>query len=286
MEKLSSSKEPVSPQYFGLVLYQAKKIYRRLGLTDGSGIELSELVQQGFLGLAEAWRSYEPDRNILFATFALRRVHGAIVDYLRRLDPLTQREREKLKKLEQIKKSLANELCREPEVREIAQRLGVSEDEVRKRESLRVVLISAESLSVDIPAANEEGGACEFAIDHSDPEKHALARFSHAERVRLAKDVDYCLSEALDDMERSILIHRSQDELTLVQLGALYNISKDFVWRREKDAKRKMKTCLRIRDGKPVVLFPLFQERNFSLLRRNVSTILMLLSANAVCCFS
>jgi len=134
-------------------------------------------------------------------------------------------------------------LCREPEVREIAQRLGVSEDEVRKREALRVVLISAEALSADIPAANEEG-TTDFAIDHSNREEHALARFSDVERARLAKNMDYCLREVLNDMERSVLIHRSHDELTLIELGRLWGTSKDSIWRREKEAKRKMKVCL------------------------------------------
>jgi RNA polymerase sigma factor for flagellar operon FliA len=243
MKKFSFSEEPVSPQYFGLVVHQAKKIYERLALTGGSGIELSELVQQGFLGLAEAWRNYEPCRNILFATFALPRIHGAIVDYLRHVDPLTQREREKFKKLEQTKRNLLNELCREPEVREIAQRLGVSEDEIRKRESLRIVLFSAEGLSPDSLGGDEENST-EFSVDHSNPEKHALDRFDEAEKVRLAKDMEHCLHKALDDMERSILIQRIQHELTLIELGKLWNTSKDSVARREKEAKRKMKACL------------------------------------------
>jgi len=72
----------ITPHY-GLVIYAAKQMHRRLTEAGKTGVDLSELIQQGFVGLLEAGSKYDPDRNVPFAGFASPRIHGAIVDYLR-----------------------------------------------------------------------------------------------------------------------------------------------------------------------------------------------------------
>lgn len=243
MRATSCSKEPVSSEYFGLAIYQARKMYGRLTSAHGVNVELSVLIQQGLLGLVEAWQKYDPDRNVLFSTFALPRIYGAIMDYLRHLDPLTQREREKMKRLEEIKELLRKELNKEPEIPEIAKHWGISEDEIREIESLRVDLFSLEDLRPG-SIGDDDDFSGDFGAEHSNPERNALERFDQTERTRLAWDVDHCLENVLDAMERSVLIHRTQDDWTLMEVGRLWNVSKDTVKRRDLDARRKMKECL------------------------------------------
>jgi RNA polymerase sigma factor for flagellar operon FliA len=227
---------PDAESYYGLVVFQARKVHRRLAASGEIEVELSDLVQQGFVGLLDASSRYDSRKNAGFATFALPRIHGAMVDYLRHLDPLKQREREKVKELDKVKTDLARVLCREPVVQEIAAHMKLSADEVRKREALRVVAISIEDLCHADPEMGELN-ANDSAVDPSDPEEHAM-------RAELADDVNNCLENALDDIQRTVLVHRFLDELTLVQLGTLWNTSKDDIWRREKEAKKKMAACL------------------------------------------
>src|SRR4051812_5527045 len=54
-------------------------------------VELDELVALANMGLAEAAQRYEPDRGASFSTFAWYRVHGAIIDGLRRSTQLPRR---------------------------------------------------------------------------------------------------------------------------------------------------------------------------------------------------
>src|SRR6185437_11544518 len=54
-------------------------------------IELEELIALANAGLAEAAARYEPDRGAAFTTFAWYRVHGAILDGLRRSSNLPRR---------------------------------------------------------------------------------------------------------------------------------------------------------------------------------------------------
>ena len=83
--------------YYGLVIYHAKKLYAALS-EAGKGeseIELEDFIQEGFVGLLEARRRYDPRRGASFATFATPRIAGAMADFLRKRDPLAVRERQR-----------------------------------------------------------------------------------------------------------------------------------------------------------------------------------------------
>ena len=45
---------------------------------------ISDALQEGTLGLIEAVERYEPDRGVAFPLFAVHRIRGAVVDYLKR----------------------------------------------------------------------------------------------------------------------------------------------------------------------------------------------------------
>lgn len=65
---------------FPLVKKMAIQIKRRLP----SSIELDDLVQSGYLGLMEAAQHYSPCKDASFKTYASIRIHGAIIDFLRK----------------------------------------------------------------------------------------------------------------------------------------------------------------------------------------------------------
>ena len=213
-------------EYDGLVIYLARREHKRLLNADVT-IELEDLVQEGFLGLAEAANRYEPARGVKFATFAHSRITGAIKDYLRRLDPLNQSERQKLRELNEVKEQLMQFLGRAPLESELAETLGVSEEELRNIETSRII---KEPIDVGEEAPEQSG------VEISTPPDQ--------ERMLLGQEVDDCLEEALEDTERSVLIFRMVKELTLREVGEILELGIETVRRREAGAQLKMKLCL------------------------------------------
>ncbi len=51
-------------------------------------IELDDLISAGTIGLIQAVDRYDPSRNLKLKTLAEHRIRGALLDYLRQLDPL------------------------------------------------------------------------------------------------------------------------------------------------------------------------------------------------------
>ena len=62
-----------------------------------SHIERDELIALGYLGMVEAQRRFDPARGVPFSSFAAGRIRGAMLDWLRQLDPVSRDERSRLR---------------------------------------------------------------------------------------------------------------------------------------------------------------------------------------------
>ena len=110
----------------GLVYHVARKMIRILS-TD---VELDELISSGSMGLVNAVESYDPERGVAFSTYAAQRIRGAILDDLRSRDPVSRAARQKLRALEMARESLSGTLERPPADHELAERLGITIEEL------------------------------------------------------------------------------------------------------------------------------------------------------------
>lgn len=74
-----------------------QRIAHRTAATYGlpQGVDTSDLVSCGVLGLAEAWERFDPQRGVAFEAFAVPRVKGAIVDAIRASDWVPRKARQK-----------------------------------------------------------------------------------------------------------------------------------------------------------------------------------------------
>ncbi len=70
--------------YLPLVGAIAKAVSRRLP----NVVEFNDLISDGVIGLMEALRKYDPSRGVAFSAYAGHRIRGAMIDGLRRRDPL------------------------------------------------------------------------------------------------------------------------------------------------------------------------------------------------------
>jgi RNA polymerase sigma factor for flagellar operon FliA len=76
-----------------LVLRLARGLQRRCPAC----VAVDELAAAGLVGLWQAIRAFDPGRGVPLRTFATRRIRGAMLDWLRSIDPLTRCRRAKLK---------------------------------------------------------------------------------------------------------------------------------------------------------------------------------------------
>lgn len=90
------------------------------------GHDIKDLYQEGVIGLMQATRSYEHVEGAQFKTFAVARIRGSILDYLRSGDPVPRSIRKKMRLGEKQAAMLEQSLGRPATEAEVAAALGVS----------------------------------------------------------------------------------------------------------------------------------------------------------------
>lgn len=141
-----------------------KSVAFRLFANLPSHVDFDDLIGYGVLGLMEAIRSFNPQRNVKFSTFAFYRIRGAILDGLRAQDWLPRPLRHKIKFLESTTNDLKNQLGREPSDYEVAEHLKMPVEQVRtiQFESHQSRIISLEEQLQDIAVGLEDKDTKEF----------------------------------------------------------------------------------------------------------------------------
>lgn len=92
-----------------------------------SSVTLDDLLSAGWIGLAEALQRRTSGMNEeQFEAYASHRVQGAILDYLRSLDPLSRKLRGASRRISESTAELASRLGRAPDEEEIADELGLA----------------------------------------------------------------------------------------------------------------------------------------------------------------
>ncbi len=116
------SREEVIHRYVHLVKYVAGRVSVNLP----PNVELNDLISDGVIGLIDAIEKYDDERGVKFETYAITRIHGAILDALRSLDWVPRAVRQKARELDRVHQEMETELGRSPTDDELATRMGVS----------------------------------------------------------------------------------------------------------------------------------------------------------------
>lgn len=202
-------------EHVGLVKLLAHRLARRLP----PQVEVSELMSIGTLGLIDAAGRYQPSLGVPFDAFARRRIHGAMLDALRDLDWAPRSVRKLGRTMDGTVARLRHELGREPEEKEIAGALNVSEPEYAR---ILDQLKTAELATIR-QSTNEDGtSSLEVAVD---PGEGPYARL---EREELRQLLAEAITE-LPDRERQILALYYQEELTLAEIGEVIGVGESRV---------------------------------------------------------
>lgn len=202
-------------EHVGLVRALAGRLAHRVP----AQVEVSELISVGVLGLIDAASRFKPTLGVPFDAFARRRIHGAMLDALRDLDWAPRSVRKLGRTMDGTVAKLRHELGREPEEKEIAGALNVSEVEYGR---LLDQLKTAELAVIRQSTAAEGTNSLEIAVD---PGEGPYARLEREELRQL-------LAEAITELperERHILALYYHEEMTLAEIGQVIGVGESRV---------------------------------------------------------
>ena len=201
-----------------------KFVAGRVGASLPAHVDEQDLVSYGLLGLIGAIERYDPDREIKFETFAMARIRGAIIDELRSLDWVPRSVRTRARQIERAIQVLERELMRAPTDDEIAQKLGVSPDELE--ESLRE--ISRTSVAALDELWSPTGGGDQIAlIDTIEDESGPDPEFS-LEQTEIREALAEAIS-GLPEREKLVVTLYYYEELTLREIGEVLGVTESRV---------------------------------------------------------
>ncbi|MCX8130297.1 MAG: FliA/WhiG family RNA polymerase sigma factor [Clostridia bacterium] len=193
-----------------------KFIAGRLNIYFGSNVEYDDLVGFGVFGLIDAIDKFDISKGVKFETYASLRIRGSIIDSIREMDWVPRSLRQKSKELERVYWELENELGHSASDKEIADKLGITTDELNKllndvnvssMVSLEEFLEQNYEIGVDVPNANKDDR----------PENYA--EFSEIKDI-LADSID-----RLPEKEKTVVSLYYFEELTLKEISAIMKVS-------------------------------------------------------------
>lgn len=194
--------------HFGLVEMAARRYYDR-------GEPIEDLIQVGSIGLLKAIERFDPERGVQFSTFAVPTIIGEIKRHFRDQGwsvRVPRRLRELVIRLRPTREELRQQLGREPNAAELAEAMGVPEDDVL--EALESAQAYA-ALSLETPRDSEGSGSLADTIGEDDRE---MALVLTREALRPALD-------ALEPRQRQIIVMRFFGQRTQSEIGEALGIS-------------------------------------------------------------
>jgi RNA polymerase sigma factor FliA len=193
-------------------------------------VTVADLVGYGWVGLMEAYQRCDPNIGPAeFEAYASYRVRGAMLDYLRSLDPMTRDLRRSSRKVTDTIRALTGENGRPPEEAEIAAALDIEVqayrellERIAQGGMARLELLDLEQLEI------------EGAADNADDE---LRRKQLSARVAGAID-------ALPSRQQDVLALYYQGERTLREVGAILGVSESRVSQIHSEAMHRLRALI------------------------------------------
>jgi RNA polymerase sigma factor for flagellar operon FliA len=202
-----------------------KRIARQLNSQVSGALGREDMEQIGLMGLLEALRRYgTPDAG--FASYAGLRVRGAILDELRRQDWRPRAVRQDSHKMRDAVRALTRRLGHEPNDKEAAEALGISQEEWRQ---FLLDDCAEELLSFDDMLQETS----ERAHNAPGPEEQFMVK----------RSLEQALG-ALNEREQRVIQMIYEFELSYKEIAAVLDLSDARVCQLNKSALAKMKAAL------------------------------------------
>ncbi len=210
----------------------------RFPYIETADFDKDDLIGYGTIGLIESIDRFDPKQKCSFETFALTRIRGEILDFLRSRDFLSRSRRQRVKKLNEAVAELEHKLGRAPTEDEIKNTLGISKEELQgiRQESAAMIF------SLDVP---EDGRSLEDSVALVDK---VVAQGDSQEDLMdntlLKEKLVQCL-DRLPKRERLIMALYHYQKLTFKEIGAVLDISESRVSQLHMKSLQKLRVMLK-----------------------------------------
>jgi RNA polymerase sigma factor for flagellar operon FliA len=218
-------------KYAALVHIQAARLSRKLP----AQISYDEICSAGYDGLIEAVEGYNPLRKAKFETFCQQRIIGAVMDWLRSLDPQSRTVRTFEKRRMNVRELLDAELGRPPMHDEVARRMGITQDRYDQLARISQLGREVHFSAMDPRDSSSRGRSSERAWDVGDPDQS-----DPSDRMTRTMLTDF-VTRGLSREERLVLILYYYEDLTMAEIGLVLDLSESRVSQIHKDVVTRLR---------------------------------------------
>ena len=213
----ASTRERLILHYSPLVKYVAG----RVGVGLPPNIEQADLVSYGIFGLIDAIEKFDITRAIKFETYAISRIRGAIIDELRAIDWIPRSVRYKAREVERAYAALEGELHRTPTEPEVAERLGMSIEELHQVFS-QVSYVNVVALDELLTVGGEKGDKLSLVdtLEDTKAEDPVAAFETEETKFLLARAINQ-----LPEREKIVVTLYYYEGLTLAEIGRVLGVT-------------------------------------------------------------
>ena len=204
-----------------------KYVAGRLGSGLPAHVDENDLNSYGLLGLIGAIERFDPDRDIKFETYAIARIKGSIIDELRAMDWVPRSVRSRARDIERAIADLERKLMRAPTDEEIAEKLGLTTDELDDSLS-EIGRSSIAALDELWTISSSGGGGDQVALIDTIEDTQGPEPQSELAQTELREALGEAIAR-LPEREKLVVTLYYYEELTLREIGEVLGVTESRV---------------------------------------------------------